>query len=320
MKRILVIRGGAIGDFVLTLPAIKLLRDEFPDSRLEILGYKHIIALAENRFYAQATRSIEYGALASFFARGAELPGELADYFGSFDLVVSYLFDPDRIFEQNLDRAGVDNFIAANPKITAEEHAAIQLARPLAQLDLTLSDLSTRLYPAPPDDGFAQTFLATCSAPVVALHPGSGSETKNWPLEQWVKLGESLLRSGTAGSLLIVGGEADQKQLRSLEAIWRDDSVIFADGLPLPELAAVLRQCALFVGHDSGISHIAAAVGTPSVLLFGPTDPAVWAPMNEQVQVLRSPSTAVADVALEDVRRAAESLIRDERGPGSTCR
>ncbi|HSH40447.1 MAG TPA: hypothetical protein VK993_16870 [Chthoniobacterales bacterium] len=63
MKRILVIRGGAIGDFVLTLPAIKLLRDAYPDARLEILGYKHIAALAENRFYAEAIRSIEYAAL-----------------------------------------------------------------------------------------------------------------------------------------------------------------------------------------------------------------------------------------------------------------
>ena len=58
-QRILVIRGGAIGDFVLTLPAIKLLRDRFPDAHIEILGRKHIIALAEKRFYADATRSIE---------------------------------------------------------------------------------------------------------------------------------------------------------------------------------------------------------------------------------------------------------------------
>ena len=68
MNRILVIRGGAIGDFVLTLPAIKLLRDRFPKAHIEILGYKHIAALAEKRFYAQAVRSIEYGPLSSLFA------------------------------------------------------------------------------------------------------------------------------------------------------------------------------------------------------------------------------------------------------------
>ncbi|MEY2499591.1 MAG: heptosyltransferase, partial [Verrucomicrobiota bacterium] len=66
MNRILVIRGGAIGDFILTLPAIKLLRDGFPSAHLEILGYQHIIVLAEKRFYADAIRSIEHRALAGF--------------------------------------------------------------------------------------------------------------------------------------------------------------------------------------------------------------------------------------------------------------
>ena len=64
LSRILVIRGGAIGDFILTLPAIKLLRDAFPCAHLEILGYRHIISLAEVSGYANATRSIEYGPLA----------------------------------------------------------------------------------------------------------------------------------------------------------------------------------------------------------------------------------------------------------------
>ena len=75
--KILVIRGGAIGDFILTLPAIGLLRENFPDCHLEILGYRHICSLAEKRHYANATRSIEYGPMAGFFnpkaARDAEL-------------------------------------------------------------------------------------------------------------------------------------------------------------------------------------------------------------------------------------------------------
>ena len=85
VQRILVIRGGAIGDFILTLPALKLLRENFPNAHIEILGYKHIVALAEKRFYAKATRSIEYGPLSRFFARDAELPPDLVEYFGGFD-------------------------------------------------------------------------------------------------------------------------------------------------------------------------------------------------------------------------------------------
>src|SRR4051794_1075282 len=128
MRRILVIRGGAIGDFVLTLPAIGALRTEFPKAQLEVLGYTHIVALAEQRFYAHAVRSIEYSALAGFFGRGAELSPDLADYFHSFDLVVSYLFDPDRHFEQNLRRCGAEEILHGASKLTGSEHAALQLA------------------------------------------------------------------------------------------------------------------------------------------------------------------------------------------------
>ncbi|CAN5315759.1 hypothetical protein BH20VER2_BH20VER2_00650 [soil metagenome] len=306
MKRILVIRGGAIGDFILTLPAIRLLREEYPHAHLEILGYKHIVALAEGRYYAQATRSIEYGALASFFARGAELPDELADYFSDFELVVSYLFDPDGIFQQNLARSGVDYFISANPKMAGDKHAAVQLANALReQLHLRLSDPAARLYPSLADRAAAQTFLAGTTPPVVALHPGSGSETKNWPIEQWVQLGDALLKSRLATSLLVIGGEADEQQLAAFRASLRDERIRFAQNLPLPELAAVVERCALFLGHDSGISHLAAAVGTPCLLLFGPTEPAVWAPPHAHVRVLRPASAVLADLPLEVVLSGA---------------
>src|SRR5437667_2686446 len=111
MNRILAIRGGAIGDFILTLPALKALREAYPHAHLEILGYKHIAVLAENRFYAQAVRSIEYGPLSSFFAKNLKQPAELANYFASFDLIVSYLYDPHEIFAPNLLAWGVQYLI-----------------------------------------------------------------------------------------------------------------------------------------------------------------------------------------------------------------
>src|SRR3954471_2196320 len=122
MNRILVIRGGAIGDFVLTLPAIKLLREGFPSAHLEILGYKHIAALAENRFYADGVRSIESGSLSRFFTKGADLPSDLRDYFGSFDLIVSYLYDPDAVFSDNVARASQAQFVAGPPKLDGSAH------------------------------------------------------------------------------------------------------------------------------------------------------------------------------------------------------
>src|SRR3977135_319898 len=132
LQRILVIRGGAIGDFILTLPALKALREAYPDAHIEILGYKHIAVLAENRFYAQAVRSIEHGPLASFFAKNSDLAAELVGYFAGFEFIISHLYEPDRIFESNLHRCGVENLLCGPAKIIEKSgHAARQLARPI---------------------------------------------------------------------------------------------------------------------------------------------------------------------------------------------
>ncbi len=311
MNRILLVRGGAIGDFVLTLPALKLLRDAYPKAQIEILGYKHIVALAENRFYAQAVRSIEHGPFAGFFAKGADLSPELRDYFASFDLIVSYLFDPDRIFEDNVRRCGVEDFLVGSAKITGREHAARQLAQPLAELGLELTEPAATLYPSADDREFAEAFRSASEPPMIALHPGSGSATKNWPIEQWLKLGDWLLREEHARSLLVIGGEADQKQLGAFRAVAKSSAIQFAENLPLPELAALSQDCACFVGHDSGISHMAAAVGTPCVLLFGPTDPAVWAPLNRNVRVVRAANADLTRLGCEIVAHAVvQELMR----------
>lgn len=311
MNRILVIRGGAIGDFVLTLPAIKLVRDRFPGAHIEILGHKHIIALAEKRFYADAIRSIEEGPLARFFVKDAVLPAELIAYFGSFDLIVSYLFDPDGIFQDNLTRCRIKGFIAGPSKLTGHEPAAIQLARPLEKIGLHLQDSAARIYPTEGDREFARNFLGNTSEPFIALHPGSGSETKNWPIENWKELGEHLF--STNRTVLVIAGEADEERLRLLETVWKNTPVRFAKHLPLPHLAA-LFETSLFVGHDSGVSHIAAAVGARSILLFGPTSPDVWAPSNKNVTVLRAPEGDLRLLDVQTVVAAVRTALRGAAG------
>ena len=304
MNRILVIRGGAIGDFILTLPALKSLRQAYPDAHLEILGYKHIAVLAENRFYAQAVRSIEYGPLSSFFAKGSKSPPELADYFAGFDLIINYLYDPDRIFEMNLRRCGVENLVHGPAKVDNSGHAARQLAAPIKELGLCVQDFAAKVYPSSEDQHAAEEFLRDLARPVVALHVGSGSEKKNWRLENWIDLGNHLLASDDFhGSLVIVSGEADEDRARQLQTVWKKDRVQVARNLPLPQLAG-LFEGAVFVGHDSGISHLAAAASAKCVLLFGPTNPDVWAPRNKNVRVIRSKTGALKDVDLPEVERA----------------
>jgi heptosyltransferase III len=317
MNRVLIIRGGAIGDFILTLPALRALREAYPDTHIEVLGYKHIAALAENRFYAQAVRSIEYGPLSSFFARNSDLPAELASYFATFDLIISYLYDPDRIFESNLRRCGVENLLCGPGKIAEKgSHAARQLARPIEEFGIRVADLTERIFLSEKDRRLAQEFLGNLSRPIVAIHPGSGSTKKNWPLQNWIALfsGE-YWHVEKRPSLVVVSGEADKAQTPQLEHDWKDSDVRFAINLPLPHLAAVLEHT-IFVGHDSGISHLAAAAGANCILLFGPTDPNVWAPRNENVQIVVAPSGKLEDLEIAQVQGALTTALRSVFQPG----
>jgi heptosyltransferase-2 len=308
--RILVIRGGAIGDFILTLPAIGLLREAFPHAHLEILGYKHIVAIAEGRFYADATRSIEYGAMAGFFVPGSELSPDLAEYFASFQQIISYLYDPSGYFEANLRRAGAKQIIAAFARIDDSEHATRQLARPLQSLALYLDESAPLLYPTHDDRIFAERFLEGSRRPLVALHPGSGSAKKNWPIDRWIEVANRLVASEPHPELLLIVGEADEEQGNAFRSgIDPRASLRIARDLSLPHLAAVLANCALFLGHDSGISHLAAAAGTPCVVLFGPTDPAIWGPTHPHVTIIEAPHGDLAQIPVDEVIAAARMRV-----------
>jgi heptosyltransferase-3 len=310
--RILVIRGGAIGDFILTLPAIRLLREAFPNAHLEILGYEHIVALADGRFYADATRSIEYGPMAGFFIPNSTLAEDLKEYFASFHQIVSYLFDPDSIFENNLRRAGAKNILPAYSKIDDSEHVSRQLARPLQRLALFLEETGAEVFPSEEDRQRAAERLAHFGErPILAIHVGSGSQRKNWPVERWQALIRRALETGESPAVLLIGGEADKPRLEAVSEVVNAAPSLVLEDLPLPELAAALARCRLFLGHDSGISHLAAAVGTRSLLLFGPTDPEIWAPANPQVKALRAPEGHLEDLELDAVWSQAMALLRE---------
>jgi heptosyltransferase-2 len=110
--------------------------------------------------------------------------------------------------------------------------------------------------------------------------------------------------------LLLVGGEADQPQLALLRDALRDQPLLHtASDLPLPALAAILQRARLFLGHDSGISHIAAAAGAPTLLLFGPTDPDIWAPLTGQVRIIRPQGEDLTQLPLEPVAQALREAL-----------
>jgi len=294
-NKILVIRGGAIGDFILTLPVLAALRRQFPQTRLEVLGYPHIARLAVAGGLADDARPIESRALAGFFARGGGLDPALQDYFASFAIILSYLYDPDGIFQSNVARCTRAQFIPGphRPDEAAGLHATEVFLQPLERLAIFDADPVPRLPLVP---------RASPLTPPFALHPGSGSERKNWPEAKWAGLLHRLVAE-TSLQLLLIGGEAEAARVKRLAATLPPDRAETVLHLPLPALAARLAVCARFLGHDSGITHLAAALGVPTLVLWGPTREAVWAPRGQQVKLLR-PSRTLATLPVAGVWQA----------------
>jgi len=285
--RILVIRGGAIGDFILTLPAIAALRRQFPDAYLEVLGYPHIVQLAVAGGLVDHAQSIEARQLAGFFARNGELSEDLASYFSDFDLIISYLYDPDEIFRTNVGRCTPAQFISGphRPGPGCRVHAAELYLQPLERLAILHADPVPKLrisaaadLPNPPGQQEP--------GPTLALHPGSGSEQKNWPERRWAELLELLVNS-TPCQFLLVGGEAEGERLQRLAAALPPGRTRVAQSLPLAKLAALLSECEGFIGHDSGISHLAAALGLRGLLLWAESDATVWRPPSASMKLIR---------------------------------
>ncbi|MFN0079466.1 MAG: glycosyltransferase family 9 protein [Prosthecobacter sp.] len=290
-SRVLVIRGGAIGDFILTLPAIRLLRETIAGCHLEIIGYPAIAELARSAGLADSVRSLEHRTMAPLFAKTAPIDEALAEHLRSFNLVVSFLYDPDGHFRASLERVGVTTLIECASRVQNDgEHASKQLAKGLGKLAMFLEDdlLQKPLYPSKVE-----------RSGKIVIHPGSGSVKKNWPLEHWLRLADEL----PDHEIVFITGEAEEARGVKItqHTNWHS--------LPLSELATRLTTCTAFLGHDSGISHLAAACGVPSLLLFGPTDPAVWAPPQPWVQVLREDSHDLSALSYERVKLAVAQVV-----------
>lgn len=277
--RILVIRGGAIGDFILTLPAMAALRRQFPQTYLEVLGYPHVASLSKLAGYVNEVRSIEARALAGFFARHGVLDQDLSAHFGSFNIIVSYLYDPDQIFQDNVARCSKAQFIAGQhrPDEARDIHATDVFLKPLERLTI---------FDAEPVPRINLPSRLHSGTRTLAVHPGSGSEAKNWPEHHWATLLRTIALE-TSWRVLLVGGEAEGDRLQRLSSIIPVERLNVAMHQPLTDLASRLAVCDAFIGHDSGITHLAGAVGLRGIALWSGTKPSIWRPRTEQFELLR---------------------------------
>lgn len=296
--RILVLRGGALGDFLVTVPALRELRRRWPGARIELAGNARAAELGLAAGLLDAAHSQHEARWSSLYVAGPLQP-EFQAWLDRFDLVVSYWSDLDGDLRRRFSSRG-DRFIASGPRVSTRP-AARHFCDALTPLGIRTDDYRTRLeLPA--------SLLAEGERKLgdfrdfIAIHAGSGSPAKNWAGERWAELAARLRQP-----LLAVTGEAERATVP-----WPEDLFVQrAHEWPLTLLAAALSRATRYFGHDTGISHLAAAVGVESTLLFGPTDPAIWAPPGDHVQVVKRGPTIDA-LRLADVIRA----IRPARKAG----
>ncbi len=320
MRRILILRGGALGDFIVALPALAALRAAWPTARIELAGNAPAAALAVARGLLDAAHSQHESRWSALYSTDP-LPPDFAAFLASFDLILNFWPDPESDLAHRFPLHPAQRFLTA-PALPARAPAAAHYCAPLHALGLTPTTFFHPLAPlsVPSPTGSRLSALnsqLSASFPLAplsvssptgsrlsalnpqlsaffpsALHLGSGSPKKNWPLAHWLALIPQL-----PGPLLIILGEAELPVWSALNStrlspglsqhLLGTTLVTLAVNLPLEDLVTVLHRTGRFLGHDSGISHLAAACGVPSLLLFGPTDPALWAPPAPHVQVLR---------------------------------
>jgi ADP-heptose:LPS heptosyltransferase len=285
--QIVVLRGGALGDIVLTLPILQALRDFYPDCFVTLAAPYPQAILA--RYHTDRLLDLNSARLIGLFKPGKSLQDEARECLRA-DLILSYLSDPDRMIEKKLTSSDTTKFFQGPFKLDLERRPAVeQLAQPLAILGITSIDTVPRL---------------TASAPIrsmnrLAIHPGSGSRNKNWPLGRWSELLRELMPS--FDEILLISGEADTGIFEAVRPLIPATKLRLCANRSLWDLVSELSQATLFIGHDSGVTHVAAATGVPTVALFGPTDPTIWAPNGDHVVVITSPDRTMVGLSVETV-------------------
>jgi heptosyltransferase-3 len=246
MRRLL-IRPGAIGDCLLTFPAMEALEADYTE--VWVPGVMKPLVQFADRVESIASTGLDWLAIPG--VEGLQRP--VLERLAGFDSIVSWYGTHQPEFRE------------------------------------AVSDLPFEFFPAlPPPPGQPRIHVPEQPRTRILVHPFSGSPVKDWPLDRWDALASR------------VGAEF---------AIGRDRQPLFED---LYQLACWLASANLYVGNDSGITHLAAAVGTPVVALFGPTDPAVWAPRGAQVVIIKK--DRLEEITVDDVTAAVERCLAGSTG------
>jgi heptosyltransferase-2 len=302
-QEIVIIHGGAVGDLVQTLPTLQAIRTTYPEAHITLVGRPERAVLAYLARSVDARTDVETSGLWRIMGAGAGAP--VPPVLGRASLVVDFL-TRGRL-EAALGRGGATRVVTVEPlpPKTWSESAATWIGREVAsRLDLCQIGPAAEIHV--PEAVVAEVRRRRNLegvGPFLAVHPGSGSLRKNWPAECFVAMTRRV-RAELGRAIVWLAGPAEyERGTLPGEAV----SDVILDRLELDEVAAVAAMADGWLGNDSGATQIAAAVrhpggrAVPVVVLFGPSDPRVWAPRGGHVQVVTSADGTMAGVEAEDV-------------------
>jgi hypothetical protein len=308
---------GALGDVMLSLPAVRRLKQN--GDRIHFAGRIDIGALLCQTGVVDEASSSAAARYASLYA--GDVSNEVRGFLHRFERAWVFTADPGSALVSAV-RALVPGTTVittippagANVPVSGfrlgQVDGGATLGRgpfmtvPPRYLDLAANMLSRAGY-----DGVRQ---------LIAIHPGSGGRSKCWPLERYFALSERL-QAGTGAFVIILTGPAEDDLFKDrIDAFSRGRAGVshFADA-DLITVAALLGRSDRYVGNDSGVTHLASALGCRVLALFGPTDPLLWKPAGTHVEVVRSKRLAElsADEVYARITRAGTSM----RVPSVTC-
>jgi heptosyltransferase-3 len=271
--RRLLIRPGGIGDCILSLPALESLKADYT----EVWVRQDIVPLIS---FADRARSIASTGIDLLGLEGIDPPQALLDQLRGFHSIISWYGSNREEFRAEVQRLGLPfQFFPALPVPGEQVHASDYFLRQAGAVGRAIPKIDC---PSAPQGHFA------------VIHPFSGSPRKNWPMDRFRRL----------ASLLGMPVEWCAGPEEDLEGAVRIPNLF--------ELACWLRTARIYIGNDSGITHLAAAAGAPVVAIFGPTDPAVWAPRGDRVRVVAG---KLDEITVEQVLDAVLSRDRQEALP-----
>jgi ADP-heptose:LPS heptosyltransferase len=327
-QNILVIDFGQLGDVVLSLPALRAIRERFPHARITVAVGKPGAPIVELSGYADATIVVDRVALRdgwkvlSLFRIGGIVKRVRRERFDFvIDLhslsetnILGFLSGaPKRLYARRPGRS-IDLLANFRPKPPVEDnspakHAIDRYLDVLIPLGIRNAPRIPRLKTRSEDDSVIEQMLnkekASAGAPLVGLFPGAGHASRRWPLERFVELANRLVRDD-AVRIVIFAGPEERALVKEMRARFPRSTIIF-DRLSVPQLAAALVRLSVFVTNDTGPMHIATAVGTSVVALLARPTPNSFIPLEDRHRIIYS--QRITEMTTEEVYGATRELL-----------